>query len=934
MPWVCRVFPRRNWYAALLMTALATMAHGQEALPPATQTTAGDDITAAIAGLGADDYQAREQASKTLWTAGKRAEAALSKAQASDDPETAMRAKRLLRNIQIGIAPDSPPDVRSLVEEYAGADEQRKREIINQLQHGKTAAVAMRLLESDENKQFRQQMLPGLAANNELIGMLLEEKDPSVEQLLELSLAQPLINLGNMAGMGMETRAAKYAAYEFLNGQADAKIAALEKRSGAKAVANDPLLLAYLYRAKGEAAAARRWAGKYPPGTMLQMAILTGDWAQAAAIADQDGLAAAAGSAAGDAPGAAAAYRHLAQYSAQRTPENAARLEALVGRICRLADDPQNPGLDRSGETARTLMLLGNTDRAIELLKSHGQLDVLFEVLVAQDRIKEALAILEQPLPPVGAGATPASREDMIWHLHLAGARVCLRLGDAARADGQIQELRRRIDGATDDVAAVPLRRELIAMEQECSAQAPDIGIKARDDALAGLAKLEANDNSYQNIKTLLSPLFPQRSTELGPWWIYFRCKFPKDDGAAILGRLADLLAGKMAQADVEAAIGELGDLGNTSWTATSRSRVTAAANTISYMDSGLDPEALGKLLGAGMANLDPGTTLRIAARAAAAGKREIAKAWCNLGLEAKPRDAVFMWRSGWAMAQAGPKEAGTERMARASRLPLSDNSDRLKLADNMRLCGQHAEADKQLELIVNLGTLDRSYYDAMCALGERLAEVVGESGIGKSGVGKSAGGQAMRAADMWEAGLLPFFSAGATMADNASYVTIPARIHGIRAIDLLESGDSAGAMKEIAAALAGEKGHVETMGALVLRLEAAGQKAQAAELYARQRAHCQEMCRDWPKAGYLHDKLARLCCACRRETETAMEHAQQAVALEPRTASFWDTLAQVYFRQAKVELAIASAKKALRLQPDSESFQRHLEEFQTAAHP
>ncbi len=75
--------------------------------------------------LGDERFPVRVRASHELWTRGKEAAAALQAVAGSDSPEVAIRAAEVLRKIELGILPDSPPQVVRLVMQYdrASADE-------------------------------------------------------------------------------------------------------------------------------------------------------------------------------------------------------------------------------------------------------------------------------------------------------------------------------------------------------------------------------------------------------------------------------------------------------------------------------------------------------------------------------------------------------------------------------------------------------------------------------------------------------------------------------------------------------------------------------------------------------------------------------------------------------------------------------------------
>lgn len=92
-----------------------------------------DEIARAVRQLGAADYKTREAATKFLWSAGTAAIPALEQASKSPDPEISLRARQILANLQYGIGPDTPDDLRDLLRSYHAADPAGKQAVVSQL---------------------------------------------------------------------------------------------------------------------------------------------------------------------------------------------------------------------------------------------------------------------------------------------------------------------------------------------------------------------------------------------------------------------------------------------------------------------------------------------------------------------------------------------------------------------------------------------------------------------------------------------------------------------------------------------------------------------------------------------------------------------------------------------------------------------------------
>lgn len=106
-----------------------------------------------IQDLGSESFEVREAATAGLWGRGKESLGALQEAAASTDPEVAFRARDLVRKIELGVGPETSPEVRKLVEEYQASDAQKKLALIGRLLREKAYKQVLRLyaLETDAN---------------------------------------------------------------------------------------------------------------------------------------------------------------------------------------------------------------------------------------------------------------------------------------------------------------------------------------------------------------------------------------------------------------------------------------------------------------------------------------------------------------------------------------------------------------------------------------------------------------------------------------------------------------------------------------------------------------------------------------------------------------------------------------------------------------
>src|SRR5688572_28704042 len=86
--------------------------------PAASGAPTEEEIRAAAAQLGADDFRIRQKATDLLWHAGLAAESVLREALKSNDPEVRFRAAAVLDKVRFGIRPDTAPEMLLLIEQF------------------------------------------------------------------------------------------------------------------------------------------------------------------------------------------------------------------------------------------------------------------------------------------------------------------------------------------------------------------------------------------------------------------------------------------------------------------------------------------------------------------------------------------------------------------------------------------------------------------------------------------------------------------------------------------------------------------------------------------------------------------------------------------------------------------------------------------------
>ncbi len=192
--------------------------------------------------LSNDKFGVRENATKKIWEIGDAALPDLEAAASTGDPETAYRARELIRKIELHLTPDTDPEVMRLVERYAKASTDEKQSLLEQMHRKRAWRQILKLFASEKNPQLLKRVqgsmdeVAVLAARESLL-----KGDPDgAREYLEMA---PADSSGLMA----------LADFHRSQGTLDAELVRAKTLKGAN---SDAWQLA-LYRASGNIEAAR-----------------------------------------------------------------------------------------------------------------------------------------------------------------------------------------------------------------------------------------------------------------------------------------------------------------------------------------------------------------------------------------------------------------------------------------------------------------------------------------------------------------------------------------------------------------------------------------------------------------------------------------------------------------------------------------------------
>lgn len=177
----------------VLAGCAAWMCAGAAPDPAADENSVPLAIPELVKNLADPKFRVREDASRSLWQHGDRALAILKEATRSEDPETAYRARELVRKIELSLTPDTDPAVITIVERYQKASAQAKTDLMMQLHQRRAWLQLLKLYAMESSPQIRSQMegVASVAAVNAARECLRNDDALGARTYLELAPATP-----------------------------------------------------------------------------------------------------------------------------------------------------------------------------------------------------------------------------------------------------------------------------------------------------------------------------------------------------------------------------------------------------------------------------------------------------------------------------------------------------------------------------------------------------------------------------------------------------------------------------------------------------------------------------------------------------------------------------------------------------------------------
>jgi tetratricopeptide (TPR) repeat protein len=617
---------------------LALMAGATGGAAPATQPGLAQDA----ANLGSADFAVRQAATRRLWQAGPAAEPVLKAATTSDNPETAERSLTLLKYIDDGIVPSTPPEIIRVLNTYkVSFNDVERNALVGQLRDAGTDGVRVLLrLREHTSPQDRNAIELALRKSPRLaVALLLYEGDRAgAEALLDPHAAED-----------------DTLAYWLLRGKAHDEIETYRRQADGK-------LLSRLEWADGQVGPAMHDARESGnPDLVRGWMVLQADWPGLAKQGQSEPQA--------QTPLTLGTKALICRFAGDTTAAD--KFLAAIrssGNAAPNGNQPDDNGVgvalcmnDRPDEAALEWAELGMRSQAVELYES-------------QLRYKQMMALIDHdPTDP-----------DAV-RLQAESAGVLDFLGEHALADHAMTQSANANSALHDVSVSGTLCQSAFQMHRTKDVTAYLLDALARDaDA----------DNWLLDMANVPNP-------SAATWW--WRCLRDREDPAAAL-QTVESVAGHHASKEEAIKLARTLDDWSQSQPAAAQPEIAKAI--VAAMKLGDAPDEAMLSVIRDHAEAFGSVEMFVELGDALADRHEWAAAANAYGraVELDPGQPVPVLLQGWALTQAGDTDAGKAQIELAHLLPLGDMQLRLEVFSAAHDRGLTAEADRERKLMFSLG--------------------------------------------------------------------------------------------------------------------------------------------------------------------------------------------------------------------------------------
>lgn len=872
----------------LLTLALRPCSRSEEQAPEKPVTPpepTREEILQAINALKSDDFKIRETATKRIWQMGRTAEPYLRQAVAEDAAELHYRGNKILSEFKLGLYPDTPENVRKLVQDYRkGNQAARELAIYNLAKMGETE-ILIKLVKRENDPNLR-------ASVAQLVARNVDEDAPALIFNDELEKAGDLLELAALNSRGMRS----YAAFLLHTGNLDGAIKKQRKLADDTRV--DAELLAWMLRVRGDFTEAEKTFTKLGDVTQARHTRVAGGDLLAYAetftdpsrppTTDTLGFSAAAARLSGDMAGFERITADIEQYAKAMPDELDRCLNALI----------INGDITRAYRLAATL----NRSELVNMEMWRYRFDAAFKAL----GITEETAPYDNWLREFNKNFK-VEAETEIDAAILPAVKVaesCVLTGQTVEAERIMHSTAQVLKARNASLLPLIFRETQLGLDR-----------LARTHAIDAM-KLEIEGD-------VIETLFPLGDeARVRKCWEYIRREFADETVEMKLKRMSalfDIKSTGRAKQNPEDTISAMvasaeetkqPETGKELWQTVAflarlHERWDLAVKATGKWLQLLDAEALWYNF------MGYGDTLM------SAGKPELAaeqygKAW---GIE--PSNPSLLYLKAAALDAAGKDDLATELKQKASLMATGDISKRHYLAYYMWLHDDHDMAREQDKLILRLANPREGVHPE--ALKRRYADL-------------KLNGNPADAANALEFYMLSKIQPvnGKNVITRKAALSYWVDLGTLKAKNSLKKGSADSAVAMIAQLQQLNSSDSSMLEDIHQLLVDAGKDKEANKLFETTYATSRSAADRFPDRAQHHNNLAWLLSRCSKRSDDALLHAERAVKMEPDNGAFLDTLAEVHFQRGDRVKAISFSEKAVALLGDDVQVKRQLNRFRT----
>ena len=297
-------------------------------------------------------------------------------------------------------------------------------------------------------------------------------------------------------------------------------------------------------------------------------------------------------------------------------------------------------------------------------------------------------------------------------------------------------------------------------------------------------------------------------------------------------------------------------------------------------------------------------------------GRFADATARFEAGWKRFPDQPLLLFLSGKALVKAGNIQEGDRRIELSHWVSLGNERVRGRFLDELVRRGEAKAAKRETELLLRACWSRDFYFGNVMNQAARASVLNKDFATAERCIQRSL--------------MVLMRIEGVHFVEVSAYLNVPHDMLIYQARGLLGAGKVDEAITLARECLKVTPGHLELISGMVPELEKRNRKKEADELFGFGWSVYQKMLKDYPDSPTARGALAALGANCRRNLDESLIFAKGAVAADPASVGFRETLAEVHFRRGDREAALAVMTKLSAEHPRNRFYRRQLTRYKS----